>query len=222
MAQRTHHAEFAVIGLGRFGSSLALTLIERGFHVLGIDRDRTIVQKLSDKMTQIVELDSTDEEALTAVDITSFDTVIVAIGSNFEANLMTTVALKALKVEHVICKALNERQRTILLRVGADRVILPEYEAGRRLAQELAAPGMVDQIALGPEHSITELRAPRSIIGQSLADADLRRRFGITILAVKRDDVLTVSPPPNYTFAAGDILAVIGENSCIARISSLL
>ncbi|HMO59487.1 MAG TPA: TrkA family potassium uptake protein, partial [Roseiflexaceae bacterium] len=219
MTYRKHHAEFAVIGLGRFGSSLALTLVERGFHVLGIDRDQPIVQRLADKITQVVQLDSTDEEALTAVDITSFDTVVVAIGSNFEANLLTTVALKALKVERVICKALNERQRTILLRVGADRVILPEFEAGARLAQELAAPGMVDQIALGSEHSIIELRVPRSLVGQSIMEADLRRRFGITILAIKRNDILTVSPPPDYTLTNGDILAVIGENTCIARIS---
>lgn len=213
--------EFAVIGLGRFGSSLARTLAERGFSVLGVDRDRAIVQSLADQLTQTVALDSTDEAALRAVDIPSFDTVIVAIGSNFEANLLTTVAVKALGVPHVICKATTDRQRTILLRIGADRVILPEHEAGCRLAQELAAPGMVDQIALGVEHSITELRAPSSLVGHTLLECDLRRRFGVTVLAVKRGDHLTVFPAPDYTFVRGDLLAVIGENSGISRLSEL-
>lgn len=213
--------EFAVIGLGRFGSSLALTLAERGFSVLGIDRDRSIVQALADRLTQTVALDSTDEHALRAVDIPSFDTVVVAIGSNFEANLLTTVAVKSLGVPHVICKATTDRQRTILLRVGADRVILPEHEAGCRLAQELAAPGMVDQIALGVEHSITELRVPSSFVGHTLRECDLRRRYGVTVLAVKRGEHLTVFPAPDFTFASGDLLAVIGENSSITRIAEL-
>lgn len=221
MPQLNGKPEFAVIGLGRFGSSLARTLVERGFSVLGVDRDRAIVQALADQLTQTVALDSTDEAALRAVDIPSFDTVVVAIGSNFEANLLTTVAVKALGVRNVICKATTDRQRTILERIGADRVILPEHEAGRRLAQELAAPGMVDQISLGVEHSITELRAPQSLVGHTLLECDLRRRFGVTVLAVKRGDNLTVFPAPEFTFVRGDLLAVIGENTGIARISEL-
>jgi len=220
-SHRKRQAEFAVIGLGRFGSSLALTLAGRGYHVLGIDRDVTIVQRVAEQLTQVVQLDSTDEEALSAVDITSFDVVVVAIGSNFEANLLTTAALHALKVRRIICKALNERQRTILLRVGAEKVILPEFEAGARLALELVAPGMVGQIQLGDQHNICELTAPRSLIGQTILESDLRRRYGVTVLAVKRGDVLTVSPPPDFAFAAGDVLAIIGENNCTSRVMGL-
>ncbi len=169
--------EFAVIGLGRFGSSLALTLAERGFSVLGIDRDRSIVQALAGRLTQTVALDSTDEQALRAVDIPSFDTVVVAIGSNFEANLLTTVAVKSLGVPHVICKATTDRQRTILLRVGADRVILPEHEAGCRLAQELAAPGWsiklrwVSSIALpncAYHHRSSDIRCANAICAAAM------------------------------------------------------
>jgi trk system potassium uptake protein TrkA len=134
--------EYAVIGLGRFGSSLALRLIELGHSVLGIDRDREIVQRLADDLTQTAVLDASDEVALQDVGITAFDAVIVAIGADFESNLMATTALKGLAVPLVIAKALSDRQRTILLRVGADRVILPEIEAGQRLADELGgAPG---------------------------------------------------------------------------------
>ena len=131
-----------MIGLGRFGSSLALRLVELGHSVLGIDRDREIVQRLADDLTQTAVLDASDEVALQDVGITAFDAVIVAIGADFESNLMATTALKGLDVPLVIAKALSDRQRTILLRVGADRVILHEIEAGQRLADELGgAPG---------------------------------------------------------------------------------
>ncbi|MEN9935839.1 MAG: hypothetical protein RLZZ387_2418 [Chloroflexota bacterium] len=221
MAHTNGKPEFAVIGLGRFGSSTALTLVERGFNVLGIDRDRAMVQQLADQLTQLVALDATDEDALAAIDIASFDIVVVAIGTNFEANLLTTSALKSLGVRHVICKATTERQRTILLRVGADRVILPEHEAGRRLAAELAAPAVVDQIALGTGHNITELRVPRSLVGRTIQDSDLRRRFGVAVLAVKRGETISVLPPPQFTFADDDLLVVIGENVGVHRVSEL-
>lgn len=213
--------EFAVIGLGRFGSSLALTLVQRGFSVLGIDRDRDIVQSLSEQITHAVALDSTNEDALREVDIASFDTVVVAIGSNFECNLMTTVALKSLRVKKVVCKATTHRQRDILLRVGADQVILPEHDAGRRLANVLSGPGVLDQLELAPGYSITELKVPESMVGQTLLETDVRHRFGVTVLVVKRHDTLTVSPATDYTFEHDDLLVVIGNDQDIARLHDL-
>ena len=195
MARRNGKKEFAVIGLGRFGTSLALTLMGQGFHVLGIDHDPEIVQRLSDQLTQAIALDSTDEDALLAIDITVFDTVVVAIGSHFESNLMTTVALKNLNVRHIVCKALTERQQVILLRVGADRVVLPEHEAGQRLAWVLAEPRVLDHLELGPGFSVAELRVPPSMLKQTLVETDMRRRYGINVLAVRRGSALTVSPP---------------------------
>ncbi|MDX2271267.1 MAG: TrkA family potassium uptake protein [Cyanobacteriota bacterium] len=221
MARQRGAHEFAVIGLGRFGSSLATTLMERGFHVLGIDRSREIVQRMADELTQAVSLDSTDEDALRAVDIVSFDTVVVAIGSDFESNLMTTVALKALGAKNVVCKASTEKQKSILHRVGADRIILPEQEAGRRLAQVLTAPGILDQLELEPGYSITELKVPESMVGHTLIEADLRRRFGITVLVVKHGQSLVVSPPADYGLNQDDLLVVLGSNASIARLNEL-
>lgn len=221
MARRNGKREIAVIGLGRFGTSLATALTDRGFNVLGIDRDRELVQRLADRCTQMVALDSTDEEALRAVDIASFDTVVVAIGSNFESNLMTTVALKSLGVRHVVCKALTERQRAILERVGADRVVLPEHEAGRRLAKTLTTPVVLDHLELEPGFSVTELRVPQSMVGQTVIEADLRRRYGITVLAVKRGPALTVSPSISYTFDEEDLLVVVGTDESIERLNEL-
>jgi trk system potassium uptake protein TrkA len=213
--------EFAVIGLGRFGSSLALTLVNRGFSVLGIDRDRDIVQSLSEQITYAVALDSTNEDALREIDIGSFDSVVVAIGSSFESNIMTTVALKSIGVKRVVCKATTHRQRDILMRVGADQVILPEHDAGRRLANILSGPGVLDQLELAPGYSITELEVPQSMVGSTLLETDVRRRYGVTVLVVKRKDTLMVSPSIDYTFQKGDLLIVIGNDSDIARLNEL-
>jgi len=212
MARRNARPEFAVIGLGRFGRGVGLTLVRRGFTVLGIDHDRQIVQDMADELTQTVALDSTDEDALRALDITSFDTVIVAIGQDFENNVLTTVALKSLGVRKVVCKALTERQQAVLLKVGADRVILPEHEAGQRLAHLLTAPLLLEQLPVGTKHSVIEFQTPPSFAGRTLHETDLRARWGVTLMAVKRDAGVIVAPPTDFVFDRNDILIAIGTN----------
>lgn len=221
MAPKNGSSEFAVIGLGRFGSAVALNLIKRGFTVLGIDRDPAIVQSLADRVPQIVALDSTNEDALRAVDITSFETVVVAIGTHFENNLLTTVTLKSLGVRRVVCKAVSERQQQILLRVGADEVVLPEHEAGARLAWRLAEPHVVDHLELGAGFSVAELVLPERLVGKTLMQSNLRERYGINVLAVKREGTMTVTPPPSYVFFRGDLILVIGSDANIANFCSL-
>ena len=208
--------EFAVIGLGRFGSSLARTLVSRGASVLGIDRSPEPVQELADELTQTVVLDATNETALREVDITAFGTVIVAIGSNFEANLLTTVALRELGVNNIICKAQNLRQRDILLKVGANRVVLPEYEAGYRLALELTIPGMLGQIDLGPGYTISEIKTPLRIANQPLNRSDFANR-NLNVLAVKRGDHLIVSPAQDFVPQSDDVLIVLGKLADVER-----
>lgn len=216
---RRGRAEFAVIGLGRFGSSLALVLVEAGHSVLGIDEDAVLVQRISAEITHSAILDATDEDALREVEITAFDTVIVAIGADFESNLLTTAALKSLGVRHVISKAVTTRQREILLRVGADQVVQPEYDAGRRLAEELVAPAVLERLHLGPDHSVVELRTPRPMVGKSLVALDLRRRMGVTVLVIKRDDDLIVSPAAESVLLEGDLLVVLGSNKAVQAMS---
>jgi trk system potassium uptake protein TrkA len=216
MARRNGKREFAVIGLGRFGSSVALALLDRGHTVLGIDRDPEIVQRLADRMTQIVALDSTNEDALRAVDILSFDTVVVAIGTHFESNLMTTVTLKGMGVKRVFCKAVSERQQQILLKVGADQVVLPEHEAGARLAHRLVEPRVLDHLELGPGFSVAEIRVPRALVGQTLMASGLRRSHGINVLAIRRDNRLIITPPADLTFTRDDMILVIGSDANIS------
>lgn len=219
--KRKRKPEFAVIGLGRFGRAVAKTLTAKGFSVLGVDRDRQAVQEMVDTCTRAVMVDSTNEDALRALGIAEFDTVVVAIGTDFESNLITTVALKAIGVEHVICKALSTRQKDILLRVGASDVIQPEADAGRRLGLELAAPNLIDRIPLGEEHTIIELRVPESITDKTLADVDFRNRFGATVMAVKRDDGVVVAPPGSYVMKEGNVLVVLGKTDRVVALEKL-
>ena len=209
---QTKRKDFAIVGLGRFGAALALALEEHGHHVLGIDETEDTVQRYADYLTQTVKLDATDEEALRSVDIASFDTVVVAIGTDFESNLLATVALKNLGVRKVICKTITKRQQDILRKVGADRVILPEFEAGCRLADELMNPGLLERFHLGPGYSIAEVVTPRSLANQSLNQLDLRKRFGVNVLLVKRGEEITTSPRAEFILLTGDVMVILGRD----------
>lgn len=220
MPRQRRNTDIAVIGLGRFGTSLALTLMDHGYTVLGIDRDPRLVQDISSELTHAAALDATDEDALREVEIGAFDTVVVAIGSDFESNLMATVALKHLGIPQIISKALSGRQREILLRVGADRVVQPEQDAGRRLAEELIAPSMLDRLPLGPAHGVAELSVPSQMVGKNLAELRLRQRRGVTVLVVKRDEELLVSPGPGTILRRDDLLVVLGSNEAILALGS--
>lgn len=213
--------DYAVIGLGRFGTSLALHLMHNGCNVLGIDQDEEIVQRLADQLTQTAALDAVNEKALRELGIQNFQTVVVAIGTDFESNLLVTVALKTMGVRQVICKALTDRQKTILLRVGADRVILPESEAGERLAQELIYGDTLSQFRLGAGYSLVECPTPGRLAGKSLGASDLRGRYGVTVLVVVRNETTYANPAASFVLESGDMLYVVGENNDLARFNEL-
>ncbi len=212
--------EFAVIGLGRFGTSLAKSLVQNGHTVLGADRSMELVQRHSHEITQTVQLDSTDEEALKEIDIASYPTVIVAIGQNFEANLMTAVALKSLGVQHVICKATTIMQRDILKRVGADQIVLPEYEAGARLADQLVQPLVVGQMILAPGVRVIEVKVPQHFVGLNLETINPVGRFSLNIVAIQRGDNVLVSPKKGTVLRQDDLLVVIGSSDDVRKFSS--
>lgn len=221
MAKRKNNSEFAVIGLGRFGRSVAQTLVERGFDVLGIDREMRIVQELADEITQTVALDSTDEDALRAVDIAIYPTVIVGIGDDFQSKLLTTLALKSLGIKRVICSASNEREKLILHKVGADEVVMPEFDSGRRLANSLAMPSLLDQLVLGYGYSINDIQVPLSFIGKTVRETDLRIAFGLTLIAIRRGEKILISPSSEEVYQEGDALIVIGRIEDLNRLSEL-
>lgn len=215
------HQEFAVIGLGRFGYNLAVALEEHGHTVMAVDIDSQLVQSIVDQVTHAAALDCSNEEALRDIDISTFDTVIVAIGNDFEANLLTTVNLKNLGVRRIICKAQTSRQCDILLRLGADKVIQPEQNSARRLAEELSTPAMIEHFNLGQDYSIAEVVLPESLAWQSLAQIDLRNTHRVTVLLIKRGDEVHISPRADTILQKEDILVLFGTNQCVSQFSNL-
>lgn len=218
---KQRHQEFAVIGLGRFGFNLAVALEEHGHTVMAIDVDPQLVQSIVDQVTHAATLDCSNEEALRDIDIGTFDTVIVAIGNDFEANLLTTVNLKNLGVRRIICKAQTGRQCDILLRLGADKVIQPEQNSARRLAEELSTPAMIDHFNLGQDYSIAEIMLPESLAWQSLAQIDLRNAHRVTVLLIKRGDEVHISPRADTILQKEDILVLFGKNQYVNQFSNL-
>jgi trk system potassium uptake protein TrkA len=200
-----------VIGLGRFGSSLALTLYSQGHDVLAIDADEHLVQRYANQLPHVVHMDVTNKEGLIELGIDTFDTGLVCVGSDFESNILATVLLRQLGVRRVLCKARTRTQRDILLKAGADEVILPEHEAGVRLARRLASVGFVDFMEVNQEISVVELMAPQNMVGRSLERSDLRERYGLVVVAVRRADGVMVLPTAKEIIRQDDILVVIGR-----------
>lgn len=208
---RRAEREFVVIGLGRFGTAVATTLVEHNRNVLAIDADKDRVQHLSTVLPHVMELDATNVDALRQAGVENFDTGLVCIGTDFESNLLATVLLQQLGVKRVIAKARTRTQRDILLKVGADEVILPEHEAGRRLGRKLAAGHLVDYLEVSEEVGVVEMLAPPSLWNHTLSECSLRQRYGLTVMAIHRGDDLLVSPSAHFRIQEGDILVVLGR-----------
>lgn len=209
---------FVIIGLGRFGSSVAETLVNYGHDVLAIDVNLERVQHMSTELPHVVQLDATSAEALQQIGISNFDTGVVAISGDFESNLLATVNLLRAGVRHVITKARTNTQKTILKSIGAHEVILPEHEAGVHWGRRLAFNNLVDYLEIGRGVGIVELVAPPSLCNQSLVECNLRREHGLTVIAVHRGDDIIVSPNANFRIESGDILAVVGDIEAAERL----
>ena len=206
-----HGNEFIVMGLGRFGTSLAMTLTAYDHDVLALDLDMKRVQEVSQILPHVVQLDVTKIEALREIGVEAFDTGIVCIGTDFEANLLGTVGLRKLGVRRVISKARTVTQQEILLRVGADEVILPEHEAGVRLARRLSSIDFVDFLELGQDKGIVEIVTPDYLVGKSLREAQIRQRYGLAVVAIRRVGEVIISPRAEEVIEQGDILVILGE-----------
>lgn len=208
---RSKH-EFIIIGLGRFGTALAMTLDAYGHSVLAIDSDLKRVQVVSNMLPHVVQLDATSIEALQEVGADTFDTGVVCIGNDFEANLLATVALQKLGVRRVITKSRTLTQQEILQRVGADEVVLPEHEAGVRLARRLSAIDFVDFLELSEDVGVVEMVTPKQFIDKSLKEADIRQKYGLAVVAIKRgENNVIVSPHGDEVMRENDILVVLGK-----------
>ncbi|GAA0324995.1 Ktr system potassium transporter KtrC [Bacillus carboniphilus] len=209
--------EFVVIGLGRFGGSICRALTELGMEVMAIDREEDKVNEFSSVAAHAVVADSTDESVLKSLGIRNFDHVIVAIGDDIQSSILTTLMLKELGVNKITVKAQNDYHEKIVRRIGADHVVHPERDMGRRIAHNIASSSVLDYLELSDEHSIVEIVANERLAGNSIIDLDIRAKYGINIVAIKRKNEIIVSPQANESIHRGDILIVIGADNDINR-----
>lgn len=210
--------QFAVIGIGRFGSSVARTLVKMGYEVLAIDRNPNLVQDFAREFTHVVEADATDPDNLKALGIRNFDVVVVAIGDDIQASIMVTLLLKEMGVKHVVVKAVNDLHGKVLEKIGADRVVYPERDMGIRVAHQLVSRQVLDQIQLSSEYRIIEVVAPARFAGKTLGALNLRARWGVAVLAIRREENIVVGPGAEDEIKAGDILVVLGRDEELARL----
>lgn len=213
--------QFAVIGIGRFGQSLVEELTRLGYEVMAIDIDEEKINDTVEIATHAVQADSMDEDALKALGIRNFDVVIVAIGNNIQSNILTTIILKELGVKKVVAKAQNALHGKVLEKIGADVVIYPERDMAIKLARSLVSNNFLEQINLSPTYSVIELFTPVTFINKSLVEIGLRKKMGVTVLAIRRDDNVIVAPGPDEELYKGDIIIALGSNEDLQIISDL-
>lgn len=221
--------QVAVIGLGRFGMSLAKSLTENRCQVLVIDSDMEKIKRAQSFVTQAVQLDATDEEALKAVGISEMDAVVVAIGSDTEASMLTTMTLKDMGIENVIVKAVTDLHGRFLKKIGADKVIYPEIDTGRRLGRLLARPAIIEQIEFGDEYGVFEIKVPESWIGKTIGEIDVRAKHGVSILAIRglikdesgeEKENMMVIPLASSRFQSDEIILVLGHVDEVKKLIS--
>lgn len=210
--------QFAVIGLGRFGKSLAKTLSTLGHDVLAVDCHESRVQSVVNDVTHAVQADAREEDTLKAVGIRNFDVAIVAIGNDIEANILITVMLKDLGIKCVISKAQNPLHGRVLERIGADKVIYPEKDMGIRLAHSLVTSSIMDYIELSSDYSIVEIVTPNSFVGKTIGGLNLRAKFGISVLAVKRGKSIIVAPGAEAVIKEKDNLVILSKNEALSKL----
>jgi trk system potassium uptake protein TrkA len=215
-----NHDQTLVIGLGRFGRTLAATLVRLGDEVLGVDVSPKVVQACADELTHVVVADATDVEALRQIGAGDFSRAIVAIGTDIEASILATYALVDLGVPRVWAKAVTAEHGAILERVGAHRVIFPEIEMGERVAHTMVGR-TIDYVELDDDFVLIETTAPRDIAGRTLEEARLRRRYGVTVVAVKPPGGPFTYATPETVVNEGDLMVVAGPRDKAEAFASL-
>lgn len=216
MSKKKQGKQFVVIGLGRFGSAIATTLCEAGEEVLGVDSNMEIVEDMRDVLTHTIQLDAMDRDALAALGVPDFDVAFVTMGSDIRASGTIVMLLKELGAKYVIAKAHDEFYGRMLEKLGADRVLFPERDMGRRIAHNLISGNIIDFLELSPDYSMAEIRPMDEWVGKSLTELALRDR-GINIVAIRTDDGKIVLPNHETVIREGDILLVVGEENQLSK-----
>ena len=210
-----------VIGLGRFGSSIARELYQIGHDVLGIDQDERSVQDMLGHVTYAVKAEATNEAVLKELGVSNFDVAVVAIGSDVQASILVTILLKDLGIPFIVGRAINELHGNALDRIGADKVVYPEQEMGRRLAHIGFEPGVLDSMEVAPNYGIIKLRPPEHLVKRTLEEAGLagpRDKYGVAVLALRRGREYFLVPAKDEEIRPGDVLIVAGNNEQLGKV----
>ena len=203
--------QFVVIGLGRFGSSIASTLYSLGNDVLVIDKNEDLIQDIASEVTHAVQADATDENALKALGIRNFDVAIISIGGDIQSSVMATLIVRELGVKYIIAKGNGELHAKVLYKIGADRVVLPEKDMGVRVAHNIISSSILDYIELSSDYSIMELKAFEDWVGKDLKSLDLRKKYGINVIAIKTGEKINLNPAADDIVCKDNVIVAIGS-----------
>lgn len=220
---KTTKKQYAVLGLGVFGSSVAKTLSLYDCEVLALDVDIKCVNRIADMVTQAMQCDITDLDQLRSSGVADCDVAIVGMGNHLEETVLAIINLKELGVPYIVAKAKNKRYMQIFTTVGADRIVRPEKEMGKQVAKSLLSNNIVEMIDIDSEYSMVEIEAPFSWVGKSLRELDARRRYGINVLGIRRpqDQKLSLAPDADYIIDACDHLVIIADGKTFAGLDEL-
>lgn len=200
-----------VLGLGRFGMSVATKLFEEGFYVTAVDSNYELIEKMANKVSSAIQADITEEIAMHSLGINNYDVAIIATGSDLEASIEATLICKDSGVKEVIAKASSNQHARILSKIGADRIVFPEFDTGQRLAKSLSGPSLMEIIDFSDEISLIKIKARKSWIGKSLVDLDFRKRYQMNVIAFERDNHMIIDFDPNLLIKEDDTIVLIGE-----------
>ena len=212
---------YVVIGLGRFGTEMALKLYDCGEDVLAIDTDENIIDKISDRVTKAVAADARDLDVLRKLGVDDFDRAVVAVGSDLAASALITMNLKTLGVPFILCKAHDDTYREILEKLGADRVIIPERDIADKLAKGLTTAGVMEYIELSSEYGIVEMAPPAEWLGKTIRALELRSRYGANVIAVRRGENLRIPPEIDTPLTEDCVLVVLGSYTVMEKLEKL-
>ena len=212
---------YVVIGLGLFGQALARQLCMLGAEVLAVDVRSDLVQQVANDVTHAVVGDAQDKEVLRALGVRDMDCAIVSIGDDLAASVLITMNLMELEVPYIVCKAHDETHRRVLEKLGANRVVIPEQENAQRLGRSLHSHNVLEYIELSEDYGILEIPAPRSWIGKTLKELNVRAKLGVNIIAVESGEKTNVSPSADYLIQEKDIMVVLGDNYSLEAVQKL-
>ena len=210
--------QFVVLGLGSFGASVAVTLQRLGCDVVAVDQDKERIEDVADKVTYAMQADIGNPELFASLGSKSFDGIVIASSENLEGSIMAALSAKEAGIPYILCKAHNKRHAEVLRKVGADAVVFPEKEMGKRIAKNLVSANLADWIFLSPDYSIVEAAVQKKWIGKTLRELDVRKTYEVNVVGIKEGERVEITPDPDMPLRTGMILMFVGSNEALRRI----